>query len=645
MIEIFVASYNGRTVPSEVSASFGSDGGTIGRGTDNRLVLADPARHVSRLQARIRYEAGRYLLANVSAANPIFVNDIEVESSAEVPISPGDELRVGLYVLGVRQLIDLRAPGSPITAAPGSGAAPVIRGPLDPLQALSSAAPAGSNPFADLIGPVASASTPNTPAPDPVVSGSWSVAQNPLSFAVQSPPDAKDPFADLLGGSVAPDDMVAPSSGSTADPFVALFGTGGTAATPKLSNVGQQGPSSVPADPWAQDSRHLRNTDDPLRGLSLSAVELNDPAHGRNENSLIDFAPGIVDPQDPLQGGTPSVLDAKATDDPLAHLIHGDDSVLIGLPGFEASRPAAPMRDDRLDLRDIVELPRIVPGPGVTGTTRTDPSAVTPARVPPPSASPVLVANAQKVESIRPAAAATFTASNLTSSAAASPSAAVAPSGVVAEAGAVPTDVTQDRAVLLAAFVRGAQIEGFTAPVQLTPAVMEMLGSIVRHAIAGAMELVAARQITKREMRAEVTIIVPKGNNPLKFLPTPEAVMMQMLGPPLPGFKPTAGAVQEVFDDLCAHEMGVIAGMRAALSQLLLEFDPTAIEKALPAKGPLDSLVQGARHAKLWKLFQERFRAMQARVQDDAQLLFGDAFTEAYEQEVARGRQHRDGSN
>ena len=65
---------------------------------------------------------------------------------------------------------------------------------------------------------------------------------------------------------------------------------------------------------------------------------------------------------------------------------------------------------------------------------------------------------------------------------------------------------------------------------------MQAIGTLVYHATAGAMELIAARQITKREIRADVTIIVPKGNNPLKFLPTPEAAIMQMLGPRMPGF-------------------------------------------------------------------------------------------------------------
>jgi FHA domain-containing protein len=156
------------------------------------------------------------------------------------------------------------------------------------------------------------------------------------------------------------------------------------------------------------------------------------------------------------------------------------------------------------------------------------------------------------------------------------------------------------------------------------------------------MELIAARQITKREIRADVTIIVPKGNNPLKFLPTPEAAIMQMLGPRMPGFTSTAKAMEEVFDDLRAHEVGVIAGMRAALAEVLLRFDPSALEQRLEKGGLLESLVPAARQARLWKLYDAQFREIYREAQDDYQALFGEAFTRAYEEQVEQDRSARE---
>jgi FHA domain-containing protein len=171
---------------------------------------------------------------------------------------------------------------------------------------------------------------------------------------------------------------------------------------------------------------------------------------------------------------------------------------------------------------------------------------------------------------------------------------------------------------------------------------MEAIGTLVYHATAGAMELIAARQITKREIRADVTIIVPKGNNPLKFLPTPEAAIMQMLGPRMPGFTSTASAMAEVFDDLRAHEIGVIAGMRAALAEALLRFDPAALEKRLGKGGLLESLVPTSRQAKLWRLYESQFQTIYREAQDEYHALFGEAFTKAYEEQVEQDRNKRE---
>ena len=136
-------------------------------------------------------------------------------------------------------------------------------------------------------------------------------------------------------------------------------------------------------------------------------------------------------------------------------------------------------------------------------------------------------------------------------------------------------------------------------------------------------------------------MIVAQGNNPLKFLPTPEAAMMQMLGPKMPGFMRTADAMQDAFDDLRAHEIGVIAGMRAALSAVLKRFDPAVLEQRLGKGGLLDALVPNARESRLWNLFSERFHEILLEAEDDFQALFGQAFIKAYEEQVALDRARR----
>ena len=131
MIEIYAQSYNGQPATADLRCVFGPDGGTFGRGSDNRLCLPDPARHVSREQGRVRWDGARYWIANTSDANPMFLNDEEIEARRERPLAAGDEIRVGLYVLRVREAADAGIEYRPTPAAPRPApAAPPLAGPL-----------------------------------------------------------------------------------------------------------------------------------------------------------------------------------------------------------------------------------------------------------------------------------------------------------------------------------------------------------------------------------------------------------------------------------------------------------------------------------------------------------------------------------
>lgn len=602
MIEIYVASHNGRSPQPELKMQFGPEGGTVGRGADNQLVLPDPARHVSRVQARVRYDGTRFLVCNVSEANPLFLNDVEIESGSEKPLVAGDELRVGLYVLGVRVPTPTGTAGAPtFVAAQG----PLIRGPVDPLAGLGGGS-AGPSPFADLLGPAIAPPLPvggeahSPPSPRPLaelprVTPGPSVASTPTKAAA-------DTFADLL----RPPRAETPPSGPMGGPV--------PPAAPRFSG-------RIPDDfnLSALPSKASRNTDDPLRDLAASAIDLKAVDGNAKRNSLLEFdlAPK-ASPHDPLHGGTPSLVDSQQVVDPLRLFGDADDRLLRASEG-ESPAGGLPMRDNLPELGAHFTPPRSLPQAPVEPPSAKAPHALPPAAsgfvspTPMPAASHGPSAPAAQAAAPRPAAA------------------------VPLSAGITPSDID----ALLAAFLKGARMTDSSAPVRLTPALMEMMGALVYHATAGAMELIAARQITKREIRADVTMIVADGNNPLKFLPTPEAAILQMLGPKMPGFMTTGEAMQDAFDDLRAHEVGVLAGMRAALAEVLRRFDPVLLQERLGKGGLLDSVFPAARRATLWNRFESHFQEIYREANDDFQSLFGEAFTKAYEDQIELERAQR----
>ncbi len=193
---------------------------------------------------------------------------------------------------------------------------------------------------------------------------------------------------------------------------------------------------------------------------------------------------------------------------------------------------------------------------------------------------------------------------------------------------------------LLAALLAGLDAPGLRMDA-LTPQTMQLIGQLLRESTRGAVELLVARAALKREMRAEVTMIVSRENNPLKFSPTVEVALQHLLGGQTPGFMPPAPAMRDAFDDLRAHQLGVMAGMRAALDGVLGRFDPAQLEGKLTKKSAINSLIPATRKARLWELFQELFTQLQSEAQDDFDELFGKAFLKAYEDQLDRLQRER----
>jgi type VI secretion system protein len=114
-----------------------------------------------------------------------------------------------------------------------------------------------------------------------------------------------------------------------------------------------------------------------------------------------------------------------------------------------------------------------------------------------------------------------------------------------------------------------------------------------------------------------------------------------MLTGSMPGYMPPVEAWPSAFDDLRAHELAVIAGMRAALGAVLEALRPGPIEARLAgADGDgQDADVEpqgqdvGPAGGTVWRDRRE--------ADDDLQRLYGEKFSQAYEEQVARLRRAR----
>ncbi|WP_334188195.1 type VI secretion system-associated FHA domain protein TagH, partial [Noviherbaspirillum sp.] len=173
---------------------------------------------------------------------------------------------------------------------------------------------------------------------------------------------------------------------------------------------------------------------------------------------------------------------------------------------------------------------------------------------------------------------------------------------------------------------------------------MMRLGRLMRLFAQGVIDLLAARTTLKSEMHAAVTVIASQGNNPLKFSPEATSALAYLLAASTPrGFMKPETAVLDAMNDLLAHEVGVVAGMRAALEGILDRFRPAELETRLASRSRLGGGLVINRKARLWEQFEALYSEVSREAQDDFEALFSDAFVKSYEEQIRILEEHHSG--
>jgi FHA domain-containing protein len=626
VIKISVASYNNTPNTQGLAFTFDELGGTIGRADTNQLILPDPERSISRVHAQVVFRNGRFSLID-KGSNPVSVNGKALGSGAEATVQAGDQLQIGGYLLLVESALG-GASVAPVACAPAPAAAPV------------------GDPFAGFWSP--------TPAPAASPFGAPSAAPRsaPVASAGGIPADW-DPF-----GSPAPAPVMASPAPSSSDPL-SMFGQ------PSASQMAKASESSIDSlfglgaptgqDPFSQSplgtglgGPNTANDLDPLRALGLA----KDPGMAAMSDQGSDLNTPFLAP-----ASTPSKapVAAPASTDPFASLGMAPPAPSGSFGTGGGGGGGAMLLPDDFDFLSPTPAPSPAPAASLAPAPTAVVAAPPAAAVLPPSPSGAVVSWGEtgSVEGrtlIKPKARAVADAPAATAFGAPmapSPASAPAPAAATQPAFASPIAPTRhlpqgdEARALLQAFKEGLG----TPTVQidaLTPDVMRLIGQLLHDSAQGTVDLLVARAALKREVRAEVTMIVAQKNNPLKFSPTVEVALSHLLSPPQRGFMPASQAMQDAYDDLRAHQFGFMAGMKAALDGVLKRFDPAQLEGKLTQKSMLQSLLPATRKARMWEVFQELYAQISAEASDDFHELFGKAFLKAYEAHIDELHNERD---
>jgi type VI secretion system protein ImpI len=191
--------------------------------------------------------------------------------------------------------------------------------------------------------------------------------------------------------------------------------------------------------------------------------------------------------------------------------------------------------------------------------------------------------------------------------------------------------VSQADADLRDALLRGMGLDPAQMKTDDPAAEMAHVGRAMRDLVEGVMLLLRTRAQEKQKVRVAQTIIASADVNPLKFLATPEDALSALIRPRGKGYMAPEAAVQGAFRDLADHQVRTWSALQVALRRMVDKFDPAEIAKEMEDVGLLESLVAGGRSAKLWQIYEDRYRDIAQTAEKQFLGDVGVDFRDAYE--------------
>jgi FHA domain-containing protein/type VI secretion system protein len=345
------------------------------------------------------------------------------------------------------------------------------------------------------------------------------------------------------------------------------------------------------------------------------------PAFGRDDTgaSALDAFLG-------LDGG---LLSKPASQAPLSDQAQGlyrQQDVNVAMPAQGHNTLPDPFEDDIFSALDKDFGPAArAPAPAPVAPVRPAP--------PPPAIDPLDIDLMAGVAApVRGAPAATMRAT---------PQAAAAPIAAPVAAAGTPVDGAQALAVLAQAL----ELEPGDLDAAHPMETIRIVGELLNLTVNGLYQMLEMRAQLKNELRIEDrTMIASRENNPLKHSDSARDALRYLVDVRQHGnklFLQPNKAIGDAVNDVCAHEMAVMAGTRAALLAALKMFAPDTVEKRIKKSGALDSVMPALHKAKLWESFLAMYGELEKEAEDHFDRLLNQEFARAYAEQGKKLRRKK----
>jgi len=164
---------------------------------------------------------------------------------------------------------------------------------------------------------------------------------------------------------------------------------------------------------------------------------------------------------------------------------------------------------------------------------------------------------------------------------------------------------------------------------------MRDTGIMVRAAVEGIMMLLLARAEARKELGAEAE--TDAADNPLTSMASPAEVIAFLFDPNRPaiGDADPVQAFGDACGDLRAHQVALLAGMRAAVQSALQRIDPKKIEREHGVNlGGLNL----TRKSKLWDISVAQHEQLVREAEENFGTIFGREILAAYTAQLRKMR-------
>jgi FHA domain-containing protein len=228
---------------------------------------------------------------------------------------------------------------------------------------------------------------------------------------------------------------------------------------------------------------------------------------------------------------------------------------------------------------------------------------------------------------------------------AAAPARAPAPRAAPQPAAAAGTAAPVDGAQALAVLAQALELEPGDLDGAHPLETIRIVGELLNLTVSGLYQLLEMRAQLKNELRIEDrTMIASRENNPLKHSDSAHDALRYLVDTRQHGnklFLQPAKAIGDAVADVCAHEMAVMAGTRAALLAALKMFSPETVEKRIKKSGALDSVMPALHRAKLWESFLAMYGELEKEAEDHFDRLLNQEFARAYAEQGKKLRRKK----